>query len=429
MLSVYAVVFVILIIANFYVLYRNIEKNMIASRENEVLKSASEMGYLMTEGLDAVKMAAYMVNSMLEEGAPKEEILSYLEQESKVYARTIDESFTGLYGVFGGSYLDGIGWVPDADYVPQERPWYQEAAAAKGKITLVSPYLDSQTHTVMMSVSKMLSDRESVISLDISLDGIQTLAEDFNAANGWAYGMVLDQNGFVVAHSDKAQLGREYLQEENTLGRKVAEKLSKHGEAHFVVRQGGKRYYVFYAGIQDAWYAVSVIEGGKFLANLSKIYVIVFLTLLFFFGVGATVFLKFRRNEAREMELSDQLRAAAGIYSSVHLINLETDSFTEVAVNTDQARALVEPYRDRAQYSLRRVMDALTDARYKTGVYAFIDFSTLGERLRGKRVVTKEFINTANIRCRARFVPVEWSEDGKLKSVLFMVELIDERNE
>ena len=46
-------------------------------------------------------------------------------------------------------------------------------------------------------MSKMLSDGESVISLDRTLDDIQVIAEEINL-NGNGYGFVMDKAGMVV---------------------------------------------------------------------------------------------------------------------------------------------------------------------------------------------------------------------------------------
>jgi hypothetical protein len=85
----------------------------------------------------------------------------------------IDENFTGIYGYIQGEYLDGIGWIPDDDYDPKSREWYLEAFEANGEPTIVHPYLDAQTDTIMISVSQLLNDGESVVSLDIALNEVQ----------------------------------------------------------------------------------------------------------------------------------------------------------------------------------------------------------------------------------------------------------------
>lgn len=45
------------------------------------------------------------------------------------------------------------------------------------EITFVEPYVDMQTDEVMMTVTDMLADGESVIALDVSLKPIQEIIE------------------------------------------------------------------------------------------------------------------------------------------------------------------------------------------------------------------------------------------------------------
>ena len=64
----------------------------------------------------------------------------------------------------------------------------------------------------MISVSQLLYDNESVISLDIVLDEVQIITQDINL-NNMGYGFVIDKEGLVVAHSDEEEKGKNYLQE------------------------------------------------------------------------------------------------------------------------------------------------------------------------------------------------------------------------
>ena len=419
----------IILFLNFSLVYRNAKSNLMAMKENEVLRSAAEYGNFYVESEYTVKAVAYSLEGLLTEQASSEEMLRYLQRQSKIYSKLVDDNSTGLYGFIKGEYLDGSGWIPDADYVPQDRPWYQTAKEAKGKIAVVSPYVDSQTGMVMISICKLLSDRKSVVSLDVSLDGTQALVEKTAAQSDWNSVLVVDGDGFIVAHSDKTQVGTDYLEDQKGLGHAIAEKMSATKDRSFEVRSGGKRYEIFVAPIWDDWHAVAAVEAGKCFESLYKLYILFFVSLCMIFGVIISVYLHMRHNRRRESELNRQIKAIAGIYVTVHLIDIRQDTFYEVAVNADYVRAMLNHVEAHAQYSLRMVMDSMTDQRYKKGMYAFINFATLGERLKDRQSISKEFISIENHRCRGVFVPVEWEEDGSLRSVLWLVENIGERGE
>ena len=59
----------------------------------------------------------------------------------------------------------------------------------------------------MISVSKMFSDGDSVLSLDIALNRIQEITESINL-HDLGYGFVVDKNGLVVAHNDVNEKGK-----------------------------------------------------------------------------------------------------------------------------------------------------------------------------------------------------------------------------
>ena len=417
-----------LIVANFYALYYNAKENMISSRENEVLQAAAEANYFLIESVDAVKMASYTISRMQAKNASAEEILDYLTRESNIYTKTIDENFTGFYGVFNGVYLDGIGWVPEPGYVAEERPWYTAAKEAEGEVALVTPYLDSQTGSVMMSVSKLLADGKSAVSLDISLDGIQSLTEENAAHHIWKSALILDSNGFVVAHSDPGELGKEYLSEPGTLGNEIAQNLYTSDEDYYEVRYEGKSYLVFKAAIGEEWYALAVVNENKILGSLQTIYIEFFLTLILIFGVLAFAFWKIQQRHMYTENLNRQIRAMANIYAAVRLINLSEDTFTFITRNSGEDDVRVGDRQEHARNELRATMDVMTEARFKKSMFEFIRFDTLGERLKDKSTITKEYIDSNNCRCVARFVPVEWNEDKTLHVVMWMVEIIENRN-
>ena len=97
------------------------------------------------------------------------QILDYITAESASIKKAIDKDYTGLYGWINGEYLDGVGWVPPEDFVPTERPWYQETIADPGDVTFITPYLDEHTGTVLTTIATLLSDGVNVVALDVSL--------------------------------------------------------------------------------------------------------------------------------------------------------------------------------------------------------------------------------------------------------------------
>lgn len=247
---------------SFYAIAR---KDAVTIGERVVSEESEKLNNFLLRGLDVLQVTGLTIDYMLQEGKSPKEIEHYLLCESEAYAAYIDENFTGIYGVFRGDYVDGIGWIPEEGYVPQERPWYTAAIEGEGKPVVVSPYLDAQTGSIMISVSQMLSDGESVVSLDIVMDEMQKMAEGMNL-NGNGYGFIIDENGLVVAHSDKKMKGRNLLTDaemENTGMRELAGQIIHASGSTIQAEIEGESCQVFSKVVQDSWYVVIVINNEQ----------------------------------------------------------------------------------------------------------------------------------------------------------------------
>ena len=226
---------------------------------------AKELEAYLDIGKNAIETTAVAVEYVMDNGASSEEIEEFLVYESKRYTEDIDENFTGIYGLFNGVYIDGVGWVPDADYDPRSRDWYTAASKANGEPVIVSPYLDAQTNTVMVSVSQMLPDGDSVISLDVALDRIQEITESINL-DDIGYGFVIDSNGLVVAHKDIGEKGKNYLSAESEM-RALAENISRNGSRFFETALNGENVTVFSDTVMDSWNVVMIVNNDKLFAG------------------------------------------------------------------------------------------------------------------------------------------------------------------
>ena len=414
----------LIILCVFGMLYSNSQKNIYVSRHRETMQIANEVYVYLSRAEGTITNSAQIIDNMQQrdEGLPA--ILNYLTEESRVYAQSIDSNFTGMYGVFDGTWLDGTGWEPDADYVPEERPWYLAAKEAGGQVAYVTPYLDAQTKTVMISLSRLLSDNKSVVSMDISMDEIQRIVRKYSVNSDWDSIMILDGSFFSIAHSDPEQVGMSFSESEDTIGNAIYQSFSPGEDGYFTFRYDGKKYVAFVDDIGGRWHAVTVIRRSLLFRDIRLILYALIAVLIMLFAVLYYIFLTFSRKRLESEDLRKQIKAVSGVYLTMHQFDLEKDTITEITVNEDTRRVL-QNRQDHAQYNLRMVMDKLTEERFKKSMFAFIDLSTLSERLKGKKTLTKEFVGTKNGRCCARFVPVEWGEDGQLKTVIWMVEKLN----
>lgn len=418
----YALIIAFLMSVIFNALYVKERSNLLTVKANGVLEVSSQVEYFLVESVDTVKMTAYTVNSLLEAGAGDDEILAYLGQQTKAYKKTMSSDFTGVYGAIRGKYLDGSGWTPPEDYVYYERPWYYAAMESHGEVTLVTPYLDTKTQTIKMSVCKMLPDQVNVISMDVTMNDIQKVVEESVADGNWLQSMILDANGIVVAHSNQTELGKKYMEEDDSLGKRVATAIDVNEKERFDIEYLGKKYYVFTDDVLNGWKAVTILEASKLMAPLMRISFVFIAVLLMLLCSMAFIFWRIYVLRRRQWGLLREIRILTGVCEKIWLVDLAKDAYAEGDPVTG-AIAYGEPVKKRAQYSLRDVMDDVTDERFKKSVFDFIDFSTLPHRLKGKASLTLEYLDTKNGKCRARFIPVRWDDEGTPETVLWLMEV------
>ena len=257
---------VAMVIYNYMIFNANAIGNMEDIGSSSLAQITEELEAYLDIGKKAVQTTSISVEYMMENGATAEEIEDYLVYESKRYTEEIDENFTGIYGLFNGTYIDGIGWVPDEDYNPKTRAWYITASQANGAPAIVSPYLDAQTGTVMVSVSEMLSDGDSVISLDIVMDRIQEITEWIHL-NDIGYGFVVDKNGLVVSHKDKQEKGKNYLEEDAAL-RGLLHEVYAAEQNCFQAQIDGEKVTVFSDTVMEDWNVVMVVSNEALFADV-----------------------------------------------------------------------------------------------------------------------------------------------------------------
>jgi len=259
----------VMVAYNYKVFKSSLETSLEELGTSSLAHSKEQLDGYFVRRVEVLRTTASSVEFMMENNASLEDIGKFLSYESERYVEEIDDNFTGIYGVFYGVYIDGAGWVPDENYDPTTRNWYKEAVEANGQPILVSPYVDAQTGNVMMSMSKSLSDGESIISLDIEMDAVQEIADNI-AIDGMGYGIVIDENGMVVAAGMPEEADENYSidnEEMNALLLDVCETTDN----CFRTKMKGESYTVFTDRVMDSWTVVLFIKDAELFADATKI--------------------------------------------------------------------------------------------------------------------------------------------------------------
>ena len=250
-------------------------------------------------------VAADTVDHMYTEGATNDEIREYLIRESTNTASQFDETYTGIYGVIDGEFVDGVGWIPPDDYDPTVRDWYKDTVAAGGQPLVVSPYVDAQTGNVIISVCKALSNNSNVLGLDLTLTGVQETVEN-TQIDGNGYAFILNYDGTVVAHKDAGENGKNYSE---TPGKtELYKKIMEVGKGYFETEIDGKMYTVFVDDVSDQWHLAIVVESDALFKPTRDVLIVGVLVGLLVFALLSTFYILNYRHERKISMRLEQLK-------------------------------------------------------------------------------------------------------------------------
>ena len=419
------VIFVGILIVFYNMLYEEKHDNIITKGEAAAYRTSTQFNEYLLTGQTALQMTSHTLDSMLKNNKSNAEIHEYLTGQSDAILNTMGENTTGMYAFINGEYLDGTDWVPPDDYVATERPWYIKAMDNEGRITIIDPYIDAQTGDIMITLARSLCDGKSVVSFDFSLEMIQRITEETVSGNSSDRQFIVDSNGYVVSHSDKEEVGKEYTVGQGTLESAIMEKLGETDSEPFELYYANSHYVVYATRLMDDWYCVSVKDATAvfeplriILATTIAAVIVIVITISIIMGASSKRQLKMER-------MSNQLSATADIYISMHEINFVTDTFTEVRNNSSDASDMIGEVRNNCQQMIRTIMTNFTDESSRESALDFVDFSKMNDRLKSRNTVTSEWRNPQGLWRRSRFIVSERAADGTVTKAMYLIEDID----
>lgn len=228
--------------------------------EDRMLNISSMIENHLNTAENVLHVTADSVHHMLVSGSTPARIHEFLVEETNNVSEQFDENYTGLYGYIMSRYMDGLNWEPPEDYDPKSRDWYVIAKENDGDVAFVPPYIDAQTGNMIISVCRMLPDKQNVISLDVQLKGIQSMMKELTL-NGKGYGFVVDGTGLIIAHRDENKKGTNLKDSEG--GEEYLDAIRSAGSGSFSYTCEGEKSTVFVNGIMNDWYVVMVVSDNE----------------------------------------------------------------------------------------------------------------------------------------------------------------------
>ncbi len=307
-----AVTFILMVLVVIYtsrLFYRIAVSNIYEVGEDKISGISASLGNYLDTTKSVLWVTADTVDFMVSNGESNQEILDYLVLETQRHKSQFDKNYTGLYGYINGEYLDGLGWEPPEGYDPTQRDWYKLAIKSKGELVIVPPYVDAQTGSMVISVDRVLSDGENVVSLDLYTNHIQEVIDNTNI-KGKGYGFIISKDGTIISHKDKKLNGEDYSAISG--GKELMKNLSNKKISYSEITMDGKDCTVFSQPIMDQWYVVIVVPNEDLFTEVQSqmlvsiaIFVIVFVLIALFYCIAYRNEQKSYR-EAEALKISEQ---------------------------------------------------------------------------------------------------------------------------
>ena len=273
---------------------------------DRISAAAAELENYLRVGKATLWVTADTVDHMANSGSTADEILDYLIVETETQKEQFDVNINGLYGYVMGEYLDGLQWVPPDNYDPIRRDWYQAALEAGGEATIVAPYVDAQTGSVIISISRMLSNGKDVLSIDLMMDYIQEIVSELQIKDK-GYSFIVDGNGMMIAHRDQKQVGGYMSGDAETL--ELFDRIREVKDGHFEIAAGREQSTVFVKEIMDQWYLAIVIGSEELMGDVNRQLIVNILICTITFALIAIFFLIGRKTENNYFRRIEEMRA------------------------------------------------------------------------------------------------------------------------
>ena len=164
------------------------------------------------------------------------------------------ETLTGERGFISGD----ADWIPEADYVPQNRPWYDAALKAKGAVAADDPYTDARTDELVYTFSRALYNDDGlflgVVAVDVPLQIVADTVVSTALAYG-GYGMLASSDFKILSHPN-LKFVDEYMTDESFPAHAITDELEREGRVfeYPMLSYRNEESIAFFQRLSNGWY-------------------------------------------------------------------------------------------------------------------------------------------------------------------------------
>lgn len=224
----------------------------------ELSDISARLNSAMLEKKKLLEDAVEKTEKLLEKNATKDELAEYFYSETDKLAAQTDGEFLSVYCSNGEWQIMKDFTFPE-NYHPNERPWYLSALQSNGEIYVTTPYIDSRTGNYHYSMSKMTSDKKTVVSMDFSLEPLQKEIEAMSARFSGKF-MIASESGVFYAHSDLENMGKPA--DSYSGYREIVQRAIAFTGEKIEISLEEKNYYLFSQKNASDWFIIACIDAS-----------------------------------------------------------------------------------------------------------------------------------------------------------------------
>ncbi len=249
---------------------------------------------------------------------------------------------------------------------------------------------------------------------------IPSLMFDFPLAPGYVIRVAKVDNGEIVASTDQSSIG--YTLDDYGFEKKNVD-LSE--IVHDDKKVNGKKIFFSFKSYHN--YVIGVFYNIS--VNNSAIIASLFIEFIYLSLAGIVIIIMFRRVVRAHQERDSQfsvLKSLSEIYATMHVANLESDTVVEYSSLGDQAGKVCYIKRKNASEIMLEFANDIATEDHLDGLRAFMDLSTLPDRMMGRKTIFQEFMSEQHGWFRASFIVIDSDINERPTKVLFTTQIIDE---
>ena len=169
--------------------------------ENELRNYHLEVTDWVLEQKSILDMFSNIVAAKPEMLLDYEKMVKFLDDITKHYPKISATYIANPDFPHGHPMVMNNGWVPEPDYVEEERIWYTGALTAED-FNITEPYYDARTGEYCITFSKVVQSDSGefygVFAIDFYLDVLTDILGESYTEQGYAF--LVDKNGLIIGH-------------------------------------------------------------------------------------------------------------------------------------------------------------------------------------------------------------------------------------